>query len=104
MISKAAMVITSFSTVGLESIFFNKPLIIIDPLKQDIQGYHKDKIAIQASNSEELTKSVRGILNGSLTFDKDIYNKYLLNQVYKIDGKVSERCIKIIKSHNKPIE
>ncbi|RLC54304.1 MAG: hypothetical protein DRH89_09635, partial [Candidatus Cloacimonadota bacterium] len=104
MISKAAIVITSFSTVGLESVFFNKPLITIDPLKQDIQSYYKDKIAFQASNSAELSDCIQGILDGSLLFDQEIYNNYLSNQVYKIDGNVSNRCIEIIKSHNKSNE
>lgn len=100
MISKADIVITSFSTVGLESVFFNKPLITIDPLKQDIQSYHKDQIAFQASNSTELSNCIKGILDGTLTFNQDVYNNYLSNQVYKIDGNVSKRCIEIIKSTN----
>ena len=101
LISKADIVITSFSTVGLESVFFNKPLITIDPLKQDIQSYHKDKIAFQASNGKELSGYVHGLMNGSLSFNQDVYNEYLKDQVYKIDGNVSNRCIDIIKSYNK---
>ncbi len=101
LISKADIVITSFSTVGLESVFFNKPLITIDPLKQDIQGYYKDKIAFLASNSKELSNYIQKLLNGSLSLNQDIYNNYLQDQVYKIDGKVSDRCIDIIKSYNK---
>ncbi len=101
LISKADIVITSFSTVGLESVFFNKPLITIDPLKQDIQSYHKDKIAFQASNNKELSGYIRGLMNGSLSFNQDVYNNYLKDQVYKIDGNVSNRCIDIIKSYNK---
>lgn len=103
-ISKADIVITSFSTVGLESVFFNKPLITIDPLKQDIQNYYKDKIAFQASNDKELSDHIQGILDGSLSFDQEIYNNYLSNQVYMIDGEVGNRCIEIIKSYNKPNE
>ncbi len=102
MISKADIIITSFSTVGLESVFFNKPLITIDPLKQDIQSYYKDKIAFQASNSEELADLIQRILNNSLTFDQEVYSNYIENQVYKIDGNVSKRCIEIIKSFNNP--
>ncbi len=102
LISKADIVITSFSTVGLESVLFNKPLIIIDPLKEDVQNYHKNGVAFQASNSEELSNYIKGLMAGTLSHNQDAYNKYLQNQVYKIDGNVANRCIEIVKSFNKP--
>jgi len=102
LISKADIVITSFSTVGLESVLFNKPLIIIDPLKEDVQNYHKNEVAFQASNNEELSIYIDGLTEGTISLNQEAYNKYLEEQVYKIDGNVANRCIEIIKSFNKP--
>ncbi len=42
LISISDIIITCFSTVGAESVYFSKPLIILDHLKQDIQKYVKE--------------------------------------------------------------
>jgi len=93
LISQSDIVITCFSTVGAETIYFNKPLIILDHLKQDIQGYYREGIALQATNADELRKYVKQFLNGEAKLDKEAYQNYIEKYAYKIDGKVSERII-----------
>jgi hypothetical protein len=86
--------------VGAETVYFNKPLIILDHLKQDIQGYHKEGIAFQAANQEELKDYIVQILNNHLSHKTDFYENYIRNYAYKVDGQVSERIISFIKNIN----
>lgn len=98
LLSKASIVITSFSTVGSEAIYFNKPLIIVDPLKQDIQNYYKEGVAYRAVNHEELTKILNKFSSNELLVNYDSYKYFIKKYSYKIDGNVTERVLKIIKS------
>ena len=100
LLSRANIILTSFSTVGLESVFFYKPLIIIDPLQQDVQNYYRDGIAFQAKNAKELTSFIHKINNRELSLNQKNYNSYLYDQVTKIDGNVSKRCLEAIKTYS----
>jgi len=98
LLSKASIVITSFSTVGSEAIYFNKPLIIVDPLKQDIQNYYKENVAFRAVNHEELTKILNRFSSNELLINYDSYKYFIKKYSFKIDGNVTERVLKTIKS------
>ena len=101
LISLSDIVITCFSTVGAETVYFNKPLIILDHLKQDIQGYHKEGIALQAIDQDELKNYILKFLNGQLSINAENYSNYIRNFAFKIDGRVSERIINFIKGPSK---
>lgn len=90
------LLITCFSTVGTETVYFHKPLIILDHLNQDIMGYVAEGVAFQATDADSLTRILNGILNGSLEIDHSKYEAYIQKYAYKIDGKVAERCIEAI--------
>ncbi len=96
--SRSDLIITCFSTVGGEAVYFNKPLIILDHLKQDIQNYHKAGIAFQATDEHELKDYMDRILDGSLGINKKSYREYVKKFVYKIDGHTTERVLQFIKS------
>ena len=96
LISLADIIITCFSTVGAEAVYFDKPLIILDHLKQDIQNYHKEGIAFQTSNSKELNKVLIDLLSGATRHNKNAYQEYIRKYTYRIDGKVSERILQFI--------
>ena len=98
LIASCKALITCFSTVGTETAYFYKPLIILDHLKQDIQGYKKEGIAYQVTDSNELHNCLNGILEGKLTIDKNAYDKFIDKYAFKIDGKSSDRCLNFIKS------
>ena len=85
------IVITCFSTVGTEALYFYKPLIILDHLRQDILNYYKDGVAFQAANSKELQFCIDAILAGRLKIKAHVLQKYILDSTYKIDGMTSER-------------
>ena len=96
LISLADIIITCFSTVGAETVYFDKPLIILDHLKQDIQNYHKEGIAFQTSNSKELNKVLIDLLSGATRHNKNAYQEYIRKYAYRIDGKVSDRILQFI--------
>jgi CDP-glycerol glycerophosphotransferase (TagB/SpsB family) len=98
LIASCNVLITCFSTVGTETVYFHKPLIILDHLNQDIMGYAAEGVAFQATNSDNLTRILTGILNGSLKIDRAKYDAFIQKYAYRIDGKVAERCIEAITS------
>lgn len=98
LISTCDILITCYSTVGMETIYFYKPLIIHDPLKIDMQSYHSEGVAFRATNDEELKEYILGILNGELNINKEAYDKFIFAYAYKIDGRASERCLSFIRS------
>ncbi|MFT4899796.1 MAG: hypothetical protein ACI9U0_001595 [Flavobacteriales bacterium] len=93
LIAKSTALITCFSTVGIETVYFKKPLIVLDYLNQDLQGFIKNKIGIPVYNKSELISTLLNVENndsGILEEDQDLYIGYLSN---KIDGKVVERAL-----------
>ncbi|MEZ5196498.1 MAG: CDP-glycerol glycerophosphotransferase family protein [Bacteroidales bacterium] len=100
LISLSEIMITCFSTVGAETVYFNKPLIILDHLKQDIQGYLREGIAFQAANSQELQHYLQKLIAGDIHFNETAYKKYIEKYAFKIDGKVADRIIHFINNLN----
>jgi CDP-glycerol glycerophosphotransferase (TagB/SpsB family) len=98
LIASCDVLITCFSTVGTETVYFHKPLVILDHLKQDIMGYAAEGVAFHATDAESLTKILSGITKGTLKIDREKYDAYIQKYAYRIDGKVAERCIQAITS------
>lgn len=96
LIATCDVLITCFSTVGTETIYFYKPLIILDHLKQDIMGYAAEGVAFQATDADSLTSILSGILCGNLKVDRAKYDSFIQKYAFRIDGKVAERCIEAI--------
>lgn len=96
LIASCQLLITCFSTVGTETIYFGKPLIILDHLKQDLQGYIGDKVAFGAYNSDDLVRIATEILQGKLAPDMEAYSSYIYEHSYKIDGNASQRILDLI--------
>ena len=90
------LVITCYSTVGTEAIYFNKPLIILDPHREDLLGYHAAGVAQQATNALMLEKLSNQLLSGELEINKDAYRKFIENYAYRIDGQVTSRTLEAI--------
>lgn len=98
LIASCDVLITCFSTVGTETVYFYKPLIILDHLSQDIQGYAAEGVAFQATDARSLTHILSGIFRGTLKVDRGRYDSFIQKYAFQIDGKVAERCIKAITS------
>ncbi len=98
LIASCDVLITCFSTVGAETVYFHKPLVILDHLRQDIQGYVAEGVAFHAIDSDSLIHILSGILRGTLKIDRAKYDQFIRKYAYQIDGKVVERCIEAITS------
>ena len=99
LIASCDALITCFSTVGTETIYFSKPLIILDHLMQDIQGYYKEGVAFRATNAPELTKIISGLKSGQIVINRDAYRSFIEKYSYRIDGKVAERVEDFLKNY-----
>ena len=98
LIASCDVLITCFSTVGTETVYFHKPLVILDHLTQDIMGYAAEGVAFHATDADSLTRILSGIFRGTLKIDREKYNVFIQKYAYRIDGKVAERCIEAITS------
>lgn len=97
LLAESDVVLTYFSTVGIEGIYFDKPLITNDYLQVDAQGYLKDGISINATNFQELKNAILQVIEKGSTVSKAKTDAFIERRVYKIDGKVAERCYDSIK-------
>ncbi len=97
LIATCRLLITCFSTVGAEAVYFNKPLIILDHLEQDIQGYIRQQVAFKATNAGELSETIKRVLSGKLSTDEKAANDFIRRNAYRVDGMTSERILEIIR-------
>lgn len=96
LLANSDIVVTCFSTVGAEAIYFQKPLVIIDPLKQDIQKYHEKGVAFQTTGKDSIQKTITKILTGKVKINNKAYSDFIKKYVSQIDGKVNDRIIEFI--------
>jgi hypothetical protein len=97
-LSACDLLITCYSTVGGEGVYFGKPLIILDHHKTDLLGYYSEGIAWQATDAESLRILSEKILSGELLPDQSKRNSFISNYVFSIDGKATQRCLEAINS------
>ena len=98
LIASCDALITCFSTVGAETIYFNKPLIVLDHLKQDIQRYIEEGVAFQVTNDVELQNVILKLKTGGEKFSDKAYIEFIKNYAYKIDGNTGNRIVNFIDS------
>jgi hypothetical protein len=97
LISVCDILITCFTTVGTETVYFGKPLIVLDHLGQDIQHYHREGVALQATGAKSLEGHIRDILSGKRSIDRQAYERFISKYAFVIDGKASERAMGFIR-------
>lgn len=89
------IVITCFSTVGAEAVFFQKPLVVLDHLHQDVMHYISKGVGIPAHNERELKNVLLKELE-TPTIEFSHYGSYIKDFAYSIDGQVSKRFWKAV--------
>jgi hypothetical protein len=93
LLAECEVLITYYSTVGLEAIYFDKEVICLDYEKRDYQGYHTAEVAHRALNGDELIDIYQDIRSGELSTDPEKKKNFIAARAYKIDGKASERVM-----------
>lgn len=96
LLAASDLVITAFSTVGSEAVYFGKPLIIYDPFKEDLLQYVSEGVAFQATDSSSLNMLVEQLINGTLTPDKQNYTQFVDKYAFAIDGGATERTLQYL--------
>jgi surface carbohydrate biosynthesis protein len=98
-INASDIVITYWSTTGLEAMVFGKPLIVLNLSgKPDKVDYVKEDAALGVYNKNNLSKSIMKCLDDS-EFNKKMIEsqkKFIYKEAYKIDGHVAKRLLNIV--------
>ena len=92
------VLITCYSAVGTEAVYFAKPLIILDYNRDDLMGYHAEGVAAQATCTGDLKMQVRGFLDRKMLPDKAAYAAFINAYAYQVDGHAVDRCLEFIRS------
>lgn len=98
LLAQSDVVVTGFSTVGVEATYFHRDLIVLDYQKEDLAGYVKNMVALQATDGNQLTGFIQRLSEGEKLLDPTIRQKYIEQRVHAIDGKTSERLQTLIES------
>ena len=90
------LLITMGSTVGMEAVALNKPVIVLDlNYNSDTIGYVKEGVALGVYKAEDLKPTIEKLLKDDSELAKN-RKKYIEKYLYKIDGKATERVVKLI--------
>lgn len=98
LIAACDLLITCYSTVGTEAVYFGKPLIILDHRNEDLLGYKAEGVAWQATDAASLEMYARGVVSGHLKPDADAYSRFIEKYTAAIDGHATERVLAFIRS------
>ena len=98
LISSSSIVVTHGSTIALEALIMNVPLIFVRfrKLEQEV-FFDRDGVAIPAFSAEDLTSSIGSILNGpQVNIDLSTAREsYLQKSFVKLDGNASNRVAEL---------
>lgn len=97
-LSFSDIVLTSYSTVGIEAVYFDKELITLDYNNEDKANYYRDGVAHKATSYSELRQYVEKIIAGQLRIDKKKKDEFIRERAFKIDGNTTDRYYDFIKS------
>jgi CDP-glycerol glycerophosphotransferase (TagB/SpsB family) len=103
----SSVVITAYSTVGLESLLLNKPVIDVNLTNKPFyQDYVEKGVALGIRKEEDLLPAIKSILEDETVRQKLEKNrkKYIYEHAYKQDGKAAERVVKLINSMLKEVD
>jgi len=90
------IIITKDSTSGIEALALNKPLIVLNLSgKPDLADYVTEGVALGVYQPKDLQTTIETILKDDSMLVKN-RKKYVEKNLYKIDGKATERVINVI--------
>jgi len=94
----ADVIIGMSSTAIIEATILDKPVIVVNPPKEEISPYAKSTAVINVSNHEEILQSIKNILyNEEIRKKLAIARKsFVYQHAYKQDGKASKRVADLI--------
>lgn len=99
LLSGCDILLTTWSTVGLEAMILDKPIIIINLMNRpDPISYVESGAAIEVKTVDGFNQAINTVLHDPKTIEKMKISreKYIRDHVYKSDGKASERVAQLI--------
>lgn len=87
------LVITFHSTTGREAVAFKKPVVVLDP--QDRGGYCGEGVGVLVSSIQEAEQVICRLIKDDeeLAINRE---KYITQYFYALDGKSTERVVRVI--------
>ena len=90
------LMITRHSTTAMESVALNKPVVILNLSGEpDPVEYVKEGVALGVYKEEDLKPAIEKLLKDDSELARN-RAKYIEKYLYKIDGKSTERVVKLI--------
>ena len=90
------LMITKTSTTAMEAVALNKPVIVLNlGGEPGIVDYVEMGVALGVYRGEDLKPAIENLLKDDTELAKN-RERYIENYLYKIDGKATERVIKLI--------
>jgi hypothetical protein len=90
------LVITKYSTTGMEAVALNKPLIVLNlGGEPDRAEYVKEGVALGVYDEKDLKPTIEKLLKDASELAKN-REKFIEKYFYKIDGKATERVVDLI--------
>lgn len=98
LIAACDLLITCYSTVGGEAVYFGKPLIILDHHGDDLLGYHAEGVAWQVKDAGRLKIISDEVLQGRMKPDPEKYRDFIERYAFTIDGAATQRSLSAIRA------
>lgn len=98
LVAACDLLITCYSTVGGEAVYFGKPLIILDHHGDDLLGYHAEGVAWQVKDVGRLKIISDEILRGRMKPDPEKYREFINRYAFAIDGAATQRTLSAIRA------
>jgi UDP-N-acetylglucosamine 2-epimerase len=90
------LMITRHSTTAIEAVALNKPVIILNLSGEpDLVEYVKESVALGVYDEKDLKATIEKLLKDDSELAKN-RAKYIEKYLYKIDGKATERVVRLI--------
>ena len=96
LLAAADTLITNYSTVGSEAIYFDLELLVLDYSAYDSAGYVREGVGQLCRSFDELETSMNSLIQGKQLIESINRQTYRNNRAYKIDGLVRHRMMKVI--------
>ncbi len=94
LLAESCLIMTCYSTVGIEALYFKTPLIVFDSAGKDSANYIKEQVGHWVKNSYDLNKIIKLFAENEL-MDLNIEEK-ISQFAFKIDGNATNRIMNFI--------
>jgi hypothetical protein len=91
------IVMVYYSTVGVEAIYFDKHLVLLDYLESHFVEYMSD-VGIRARDYKHLKEITEKVLAGELAIEPEVKKAFIDKMAFRIDGNSTKRYVEFIES------